>query len=57
MVTRIETNLATARWATHIARMDTQKLTADLAAGANPRVIADDRAALARSRGRLDLLV
>jgi hypothetical protein len=58
MVGRMENS---SRWATHIAFTDarrvTQKLSADLAAGADPRVIAEDRAAVAQSRGRLDVLV
>jgi hypothetical protein len=61
MVTRIASNVAAGRWATHIAqgdlRRDTQKLAADVAAGADSRILADDRAAVVQGRGRLDLLV
>nr|WP_296075725.1 hypothetical protein [uncultured Actinoplanes sp.] len=56
MVTRIERTEDSARWAAHIARThlrrDTEKLTADLAAKADPRVISADRAAVAESRGQ-----
>jgi hypothetical protein len=61
MITRTASTVATARWATHVAwgdlRRDTQKLAADVAAGADSRILADDRAAVVQSRGRLDLLV
>jgi hypothetical protein len=61
METPMVTHVESTRLATHIAFTDarrvTQKLSADLAAGADPRVIAEDRAAVAQSRGRLDLLV
>jgi hypothetical protein len=61
METPMVTHVESTRLATHIAFTDarrvTQKLSADLAAGADQRVIAEDRAAVAQSRGRLDLLV
>jgi hypothetical protein len=53
MVTRIEHTEGAARWAAHIARtnlrLETQKLTADLAAKADAHVISADRAAVSRS--------
>ena len=53
MVTRIERTDDAARWAAHMARahlrLETQKLTADLAAKADEHVIAADRAAVSRS--------
>jgi hypothetical protein len=61
METPMVTHVESTRLATHIAFTDarrvTEKLSADLAAGADQRVIAGDRAAVAQSRGRLDLLV
>jgi hypothetical protein len=66
MVTRVDGTGNAARWAAHIARThlraDTQKLTADLAAKADPQIIAADRAAVSESRSQVgarlvDLLV
>jgi hypothetical protein len=61
METPMVTHDESTRLATHIAFTDarrvTQRLSADLAAGADLRVITEDRAAVAQSRGRLDLLV
>jgi hypothetical protein len=54
MVTRMGRTADSTGWAAHIAwthlRLDTQKLTADLAAEAGPRVIASDRAAVVERR-------
>jgi hypothetical protein len=56
MVVRIGGVDESAGWTRHIAwvhlRMDTQRLTADLAGGAEPQVIATDRAMLTESRDR-----
>jgi hypothetical protein len=57
MVSRIGDAAESSRWTAHIAwvhlHMDSQRLTADLAAEADDRVIAADRAALLESRGRV----
>jgi hypothetical protein len=53
MTTRIEAVAETSRWGVYTAwahlRIDSSRLAADVAAGADPQIIASDRAAVSQS--------